>query len=178
MEDSQCTMGDPPPYRSAWCVGLHFRPPAIGPVTCHELPSSSFAGLVWGAQEPTALQMGGVCVCAGLLCPLAFTLHLCTLLSTNLPPIRVDEGSRPKRNFCISPTCGGSVEISRLYARRAQSGRGTNATLPNSTSNECFLVVDLDAKIALWYLQGALWFLMTMTCFSQLCEVDQYYEKA
>lgn len=58
MEDSQCTTGDPP-YRSAWCVCLHLRPPAIGPVTCHELPGSSFAGLVWGAQEPTALQMVG-----------------------------------------------------------------------------------------------------------------------
>lgn len=122
-----------------------------------DLPRVAQLQLCWpclgstGAHSPS--DGGG---CAGLLCPLAFTLHLCTLLSTNLPPIRVDEGSRPKRNFCISPTCGGSVEISRLYARRAQSGRGTNATLPNSTSNECFLVVDLDAKIALWYLQGAL----------------------
>lgn len=46
--------------------------------------------------------------------------------------------------------------------------------MPNSTSNECFLVVDLDAKIALLYLQGA-FMIFNDSCCSHLCEVDQYY---
>lgn len=34
----------------------------------------------------------------------------------------------------------------------------------------------INAKIALLYLQSALCFLMIVSCFSHLCEVDQYYE--
>lgn len=34
----------------------------------------------------------------------------------------------------------------------------------------------IDAKIALLYLQSALCFLMIVSCFSHLCEVNQYYD--
>lgn len=62
----------------------------------------------------------------------------CSLHNPN--SIHIDEGSNSSKNFFF-PSCGGTVEISRLYTKRAKSGRGVNAKLPNSTSNECFLVV-------------------------------------